>query len=76
MSVEGASEQRPQDGREPLTPSESLLQTEKFGQCLKNHDLGPRLHLFPRDPGKDAVRGPEKLSEERRAHTSLEADVG
>ena len=22
--------------------------------------LGPRLHLFPRDPGKDAVQGPEK----------------
>ena len=21
---------------------------------------GPRLHLFPRDPGKDAVQGPEK----------------
>ena len=27
-------------------------------------DLGPRLHLFPRDPGKDAVQGPQKLSEE------------
>ena len=26
--------------------------------------LGPRLHLFPRDPGKDAVQGPQKLSEE------------
>ena len=25
---------------------------------------GPRLHLFPRDPGKDAVQGPQKLSEE------------
>ena len=23
-----------------------------------------RLHLFPRDPGKDAVQGPQKLSEE------------
>ena len=27
-------------------------------------DIGPRLHLFPRDPGKDAVQGPQKLSEE------------
>ena len=26
--------------------------------------IGPRLHLFPRDPGKDAVQGPQKLSEE------------
>ena len=26
--------------------------------------LGPRFHVFPRDPGKDAVQGPQKLSEE------------
>ena len=23
------------------------------------YDIGPRLHLFPRDPGKDAVQGPQ-----------------
>ena len=26
--------------------------------------IGPRFHVFPRDPGKDAVQGPQKLSEE------------
>ena len=29
-----------------------------FMTVLVSH--GPRLHLFPRDPGKDAVQGPEK----------------
>ena len=32
--------------------------------------IGPRFHLFPRDPGKDAVQGPPKLSEDCRLRSS------
>ena len=33
-------------------------------------NIGPRFHLFPRDPGKDAVQGPPKLSEDCRLRSS------
>ena len=32
--------------------------------------IGTRFHLFPSDPGKDAVQGPPKLFEEQREHSS------
>ena len=44
-----------------------LFEGEYDKRCL----IGPRLHLFSRDSGKDAVRGPPKLPEGRRPKGSF-----
>ena len=41
------------------TPTIFISMSQKLSR-----NIGPRFHVFPRDPGKDAVRGPQKLSEE------------
>ena len=49
-----------------LTPIKSCT-SQDHDQII---DLGLRFHLFPRDPGKDAVQGPPKLSEDCRLRSS------